>query len=341
MKAVGLTRYLPIDDPESLIDFDAPVPEPGEHDLLVRIEAISVNPIDTKQRAPKPQVEPVPRILGWDAAGIVELVGSGVSRLKPGDAVYYAGDFGRPGCNAQYQCVEDCLVALKPASLDFAQAAALPLTTITAWEALFDRLGLSPDGADAGKTVLIIGAAGGVGSIALQLAQLAGLNVIGTAGRDETRAWVEGLGLRQTIDHGRPLAPQLAALGHPQVDCVLNLNDTDRYWDVIADVLKPQGHACSLVDSKRLLDQSLYKAKSLTHTWEAMFTRARYRTPDMAQQGRILERVAQWFDSGRLRPTLTQTLSPISAACLRQAHALLESGSSIGKLALTGWNTEA
>lgn len=337
MKAVGLTRYLPINDPESLIDVELPKPEPGERDLLVRVEAISVNPVDTKVRSPKDKLESTPRVLGWDAAGVVERVGAAVQLFQPGDAVYYAGEIGRPGSNAQWQVVDERLVGRKPRTLDYAQAAALPLTTITAYEALFERLGIDAGGGDRGKSLLIIGAAGGVGSIALQLAQLAGLVVIGTVGRDETRRWTRGLGLELQVDHGQPLPGQLSALGHPEVDYVLNLNDTDRYWQVSAELLKPQGKLCTIVENRCALDQNLYKSKSLTHVWEFMFTRAMFKTADMNEQHRILQRVADWIDQGRLKPTLTETLTPISAANLRLAHAKLESGSTIGKLALSGW----
>jgi NADPH2:quinone reductase len=337
MKAIGLTRYLPIQNPESLLDVELPMPGPEARDLLIRVEAISVNPVDTKIRAPKDKLEPAPRVLGWDAAGVVESVGSEATLFKPGDAVYYAGEIGRPGCNSQFQVVDERLAGRKPQALSYAQAAALPLTTITAYEALFDRLGIDADGRDRGKSLLIIGAAGGVGSIALQLARLAGLSVIGSVGRDETRRWTASLGLELMVDHSQPLQGQLAALGHPEVDYVLNLNNTDRYWQVTAEVLRPQGKVCTIVENTGALDQSLYKSKSLTHTWEFMFTRAMFKTADMAEQGQILNRVAGWLDQNALKPTLAETLSPIDAANLRRAHARLESGATIGKLALSGW----
>lgn len=337
MKAVALSRYLPIDHAESLLDVELPVPEPGPQDLLVRVEAISVNPVDTKVRAPKSKVEATPRVLGWDVAGVVERVGAQVSLFQPGDAVYYAGDITRPGGNAQFHLVDERIVGRKPRTLDFAQAAALPLTTITAYEALFERLGLDPDGADRGKSLLVIGAAGGVGSIALQLAAIAGLTVIATAGRSETRDWVLGLGATHAIDHGRPLPAQLAALGHAQVDYVLNLHDTDRYWEVTGEVLKAQGKVCTIVENSGPLNQSLYKSKSLTHAWEMMFARPMYRTDDMIEQHRLLDRVADWIDAGRIRHTLTERLAPIDAHQLREAHRRLESKSMLGKLVVAGW----
>jgi len=338
MKAIGITRYLPIADPESLVDIELPTPIAAGRDLLVRVEAISVNPVDTKVRSPKDKVEPTPRVIGWDAAGVVEAVGPEVTLFKPGDAVYYAGEIGRPGSNAQFQLVDERLVGRKPRTLDYAQAAALPLTTITAYEALFERLGISVDGSDRGKSLLIIGAAGGVGSIALQLAKLAGLIVIGTVGREETREWTASLGLELMADHGEPLPGQLSALGHPEVDFVLNLNNTDRYWQVTAELLKPRGKVCTIVENSGPLDQSLYKSKSLTHVWEFMFTRAMFKTPDLIELHHLLNRVAGWIDTGQLKPTLTETLSPINAAKLRVAHAKLESGRTIGKLALIGWD---
>ena len=338
MKAVALTRYLPIDDPQALFDVELPEPEPGPHDLLVDVEAISVNPVDTKVRAPKDRTEPQPRVLGWDAAGRVLAVGRDVRGFQPGDAVYYAGDLTRPGCNAQRQCVDARIAALRPQRLSAAESAALPLTALTAYEALFDGLGIDVDGGrDVGKSLLIIGAAGGVGSIALQLARLAGLRVIGSVSRDATRAWVASLGLTETVDHRQPLPPQLAALGVPEVDYILNCASSDQYWSVCAELLRPRGKACSIVENRQALDQSLYKNKSLSHVWEFMFTRSMYRTADMEQQGHILQRIAAWIDTGTLRSTLHDHDQPICAATLRAAHAELESGRSIGKRVLSGW----
>jgi NADPH2:quinone reductase len=338
MKAVALTRYLPIANPESLLDVELPTPRAAGRDLLVRVEAISVNPVDTKVRSPKDKVESSPKVIGWDAAGVVEAVGPEVTLFKAGDAVYYAGEIGRPGSNSQFQLVDERLVGRKPRTLDFAQAAALPLTTITAYEAMFERLGIAVDGSDRDKSLLIIGAAGGVGSIALQLAKLAGLTVIGTVGRAETREWTASLGLDLSIDHGKPLPEQLSALGHAEVDYVLNLNNTDRYWDVTAEVLKPRGKVCTIVENTGPLNQGPYKTKNLTHAWEHMFVRGVYQTADMIEIHHMLNRVADWIDAGQLKPTLTATLSPINAANLREAHARLESGRTIGKLALIGWS---
>ncbi|PZQ18545.1 MAG: zinc-binding alcohol dehydrogenase family protein [Rhodanobacter denitrificans] len=338
MKAIALTRYLPIDDPESLVEVDLPDPTADGHDLLVRVEAISVNPVDTKLRAPKAQVESEPRVLGFDAAGTVVAVGPDVTGFKPGDAVYYAGDVTRPGSNAQLQRVDARLVGRKPATLDFAQAAALPLTTITAWELLFQRMPYAADGGGAGKTLLIIAGAGGVGSIAIQLARRAGFTVVATASRPQTVAWCRELGAHHVVDHRQPLAPQLVALGFTTVDAAINLADTDRYWEALGELLAPQGHLGLIVEpSGALRIGDPYKAKCIGIHWEMMFARPRFRTADMAEQGAILDRVAGLIDAGELRTTLTETLSPIDAANLREAHRRLESGTTIGKLALAGW----
>ena len=338
MKAVALTRYLPIDDPQSLVDVELDAPLASGRDLLVRVEAVSVNPVDTKVRAPKPQVEAQPRVLGFDAAGVVEAVGPDATLFRPGDAVWYAGDITRPGSNAQLQLVDERIVARKPATLDFAQSAALPLTALTAWELLFERMGYAVEGGGNGRTLLVIGGAGGVGSIAIQLAKLAGFTVIATASREETAAWCRELGADHVIDHRQPLTPQLQGLGFDAVDAALNLADTDRYWAELGELLAPQGRVGLIVEpagALRIGDP--YKSKCIGIHWEFMFARPRFRTADMAEQGRILARVAGLFDDGRLRGTMRETLSPINAANLRETHRRLESGRSIGKLALSGW----
>ncbi|MGY1409922.1 MULTISPECIES: zinc-binding alcohol dehydrogenase family protein [unclassified Luteimonas] len=338
MKAVALTRYLPIDDAQSLLDVELDAPLASGRDLLVRVEAVSVNPVDTKVRAPKPQVEAQPRVLGFDAAGVVEAVGPDVTLFRPGDEVWYAGDITRPGSNAQYQLVDERIVARKPAALDFAQSAALPLTALTAWELLFERMGYAVEGGGNGRTLLVIGGAGGVGSIAIQLGKLAGFTVVATASREETVAWCSELGADHVIDHRQPLAPQLHTLGLDAVDAALNLADTDHYWTELGELLAPQGRVGLIVEpagALRIGDP--YKSKCIGIHWEFMFARPRFRTADMAEQGRILARVAALFDEGRLRGTMRDTLSPINAANLREAHRRLESGRTIGKLALSGW----
>ncbi|AGW94306.1 MULTISPECIES: zinc-binding alcohol dehydrogenase family protein [Cupriavidus] len=338
MKAIGLTQYLPISDPRSLQEVEIDKPTPTGHDLLVKIEAIAVNPVDTKVRAPKPQVEPAPRVLGWDAAGTVAAVGPGVTLFKVGDPVYYAGSITRPGTNAEYHLVDERIVGHKPASLDFANAAALPLTAITAWEALFDRLGISPKGDHAGRSVLIIGGAGGVGSIGIQLAKvLAGLTVIATASRPESQEWCRKLGADHTVDHRGDLPAQLKALGFAGVDYILCFNDTDGHFPAMAELVAPQGKICTIVENARPLPVELLKSKSATFVWEFMFTRAMFGTPDMIAQHRLLNEVARLVDAGRLQTTLGENLGRISAENLRRAHAMLEGGRTIGKLVLEGF----
>jgi len=338
MKAVALTRYLPIDDPQSLLDVELPAPVPGEHDLLVRVEAVSVNPVDTKLRAPRPQVEERPRVLGFDAAGTVQAVGAAVQGFAPGDRVYYAGDVTRPGSNAELQAVDARLAAHAPRSLDAAQAAALPLVAITAWELLFQRMPFDSEQGGRGKSLLVIAGAGGVGSIAIQLARRAGFAVIATASRPETAEWCRAMGAQHVVDHHRPLAPQLAALGFAQVDAAVDFADTDAYWEPLGELLAPQGHVGLIVEPKGALRiGDPYKAKCIGIHWEFMFARPRFRTPDMAEQGRILARVAQLVDAGELKSIQRETLSPINAANLREAHRRLESGTTVGKLVLAGW----
>ena len=338
MKAVALTRYLPIDDPQSLLDVELPVPTASGHDVLVRVEAISVNPVDTKIRSPKPQVEAEPKVLGYDAAGVVEAVGEHVTLFQPGDEVYYAGDVTRSGSNAQFQLVDERLVGRKPTTLDFAQAAALPLTAITAWELLFDRMPYSIDMEGNTRSLLIIAGGGGVGSIAIQLARHADFTVIATASRTETADWCKSMGAHHVIDHRQPLAPQLESLGFKQVDAVLNLADTDRYWEVIGEIIAPLGHVGLIVEPSGLLKiGDPYKAKSIGIHWEMMFARPRFRTADMIEHHRLLGRVASLVDAGELRTTHTETLGSINAANLREAHRRLESGTTIGKLVLAGW----
>lgn len=338
MKAVGLTRYLPIDDPAALVDIEIDQPVPGARDLLVKVEAIAVNPVDAKVRAPKDKIEATPRVLGWDASGVVTAVGADVTMFKVGDPVYYAGSITRPGANAEFHLVDERIAGSKPASLDFAQAAALPLTAITAWEALFDRLGVSPSGDDAGRSLLIIGGAGGVGSIGIQLAKtLANLNVIATAARPESQAWCKRLGADHTIDHRGDIPAQLRALGFPHVDYILCFNDTDQHFGAMAAAIAPQGKICSIVENAGPLAIGELKSKSATFVWEFMFTRAMYETADMSEQHRLLNEVARLVDAGRLQTTVGEHLGRIDAAGLRRAHAMLEEGKTIGKLVLEGF----
>ncbi len=335
MKAVAYTEHgLPISDPRALQDITLPIPSPGPRDLRVAVRAISVNPVDTKVRNGVAVTEP--RVLGWDAVGIVDAVGSEVGLFQPGDAVFYAGAIGRPGSNAEYQLVDERIVGHKPASLDDAAAAALPLTAITAWELLFDRLRI-PEGGGEGQTLLVIGAAGGVGSILVQLArQLTRLTVIGTASRPDTQDWVYGLGAHHVIDHSQPLTDGLQRLGIAEVSHVASLTHTDQHFDQIVAALAPQGQL-ALIDDPGQLDVMALKRKSLSLHWESMFTRSSFNTPDLDRQHALLERVAALVDAGVLRTTLGEHYGRIDAANLRRAHALIESHRARGKLVLEGF----
>ena len=335
MRAIGFYRYLPIEDPESLIDIEIPTPIPAGRDLLVKVHAVSVNPVDVKVRAPKSQVEQSPRILGWDVAGVVAQVGSECTLFKPGDEVYYSGSIARPGGNSEFHLVDERIVGHKPKSLNFAQAAALPLTAIAAWEALFDRLAI-PRQADqnAGKSMVIIGAAGGVGSIATQLGRLAGLIVIGTASRPESIQWAKEHGAAFTISHREAFAPQLKHLGFESVDYIFCLNSTEKHWRNMTEVIAPQGKICSIVEMEEPVDLTALQQKSVTFVWEWMFTRAFYQTSDMIEQHHLLTELAKLVDAGKIGTTLSERLEPITAANLRQAHKNVETGSMMGKIVL-------
>ena len=338
MKAIGLYRYLPIDDSESLLDLEVEDPEPTGRDLLVEVKAIAVNPVDYKSRAPRPQVESTPKILGWDVAGVVKTAGPEAALFKPGDAVYYAGSRTRPGGNSELHLVDERIVGRKPRNLRFADAAALPLTTLTAWEALFDRLGVSKAGADRGKSVLIVGGAGGVGSIAVQLAKrLAQLRVIATASRPESGKWVRELGADDVVDHTRDLVAQIGALGRGDVDYILCCNSTDHHFPAFAALIAPQGRICSIVNTTKPVDLAPLMQKSVTFAWELMFTRPMFQTADMIVQHQILDATAGLVEAGTLRTTAATRLSPINAANLKKAHALLEGGHVVGKIVLEGF----
>ena len=339
MKAVGCTYPLPITDSDALQDRELPKPSPDGRDLLVRVEAVSVNPVDTKIR--RSQVaehqEGVLRMLGWDVAGVVDSFGSAVNLFQAGDEVYYSGSLIRQGANSEYHLVDERLVAKKPVSLSMAQAAALPLTTITAYEALFDRMAISNDGGSEGKAILIIGGAGGVGSLAIQLAKIAKLHVIATASRHESQSWCGKMGADEVIDHTRSIPDQLEQLHRPMVDYILNTSQTDQHWQAMCEAIKPQGRICGIVETAESVDLNALKRKSATFSWEFMFTRSMYQTEDMIEQHKLLTRIAEWVDRQKIQSTLTETLSPINAANLRTAHAKIEAGHMIGKLVLTGW----
>lgn len=337
MKAVGYHLSLPITHPESLVDLELPAPVPGPRDLLVRVAAVSVNPVDTKVRRSRAPQPGQPEVLGWDAVGRVEALGAEVQGFAVGDRVYYAGAINRPGSNAELHLVDHRIAARAPESLGDADAAGLPLTAITAWELLFDRLGVT-EGGGAGQTLLVVGAAGGVGSVLVQLArQLTQLRVVGTASRPETQAWVRQLGAHAVVDHTQPLRAQLTATGIAEVELIASLTHTDQHWAALVDVAAPQGRIGLIDDPATLLDVMALKRKALSLHWELMFTRSLFGTADMAEQGRLLARVAALVDEGRLRSTVSEHLSPINAARLRHAHALLEGGRMRGKLVLSGF----
>jgi NADPH2:quinone reductase len=337
MRAVGYKQSLPIESAESLLDIELERPVPQGCDLLVAVKAISVNPVDTKVRrraAPK-DGEP-PKVLGYDATGIVEATGPDVSLFKVGDAVWYAGSIIRPGTNSEYHLVDERIVGAKPKSLDFAAAAALPLTSITAWEVLFDRFGIARHGGE-GQSLLIIGGAGGVGSIAIQLARaLTRLTVIATASRPQTQSWCRELGAHHVIDHSRPMPEQVKAIGHRFVDTIFGVTESGEHFDAIAEMIAPQGKF-GLIDDPKSLDVGKLKGKSASLHWEAMFTRSTFQTADMEAQHRLLNEVAAMVDGGTIRTTVQENLGRINAASLRRAHGMIESGRTRGKIVLEGW----
>lgn len=337
MKAVGFYTPLPIEDDRSLIDIEIPTPTLRPHDLLVRVGAISVNPADVKVRASVTPPNGTPRILGYDAVGVVEAMGPEVTLFRPGDAVFYAGCIDRPGTYAELHAVDERIVGRKPASLSSAEAAALPLTSITAWELLFDRLGVPYGVKSAAGAILIVNGAGGVGSILTQIARrLTGLTVIATASRPETIAWCREMGAHHVIDHHQPLDEGLKAIDIAEVQYVAGLTATDRHLAAITRALAPQG-ALALIDDPETLDIGPLKSKSLSVHWELMFTRPLYGTRDLIRQHHILNEVAELVDAGLLRTTLRDTLGSVNAVNLRRAHQLVESGRSIGKVVLGGW----
>lgn len=335
MRAVAFTHSLPITAEDSLLDIEIPTPSPRIHDVLVEIQAISVNPVDTKiRRRNEPLGEP--RILGFDAAGVVREVGSGVTRFGIGDEVYYAGAVDRAGSNAQFQVVDERIVARKPKTLGFAAAAALPLTTLTAWEMLFDRFAIPRDRTHH-DTLLIIGGGGGVGSIAIQLARhLTGLVVVATASRPETRAWCSDLGAHHVINHHHDLVAQLATCDLPAPTYIFCTNHVDQHWRSLCHVLAPEGHI-GLIESTSSPDLAEVFSKSASIHTEYMFSRSLHQTSRMVEQHNILQAVGRLIDQGILRTSMTENFGPITAANLRRAHAAIESGSTRGKIVLEGF----
>src|ERR1700738_222819 len=337
MKAIGYQVSKPILADDSLIDFDVAVVKPGPYDLQVRVRAVSVNPVDIKQRLNTAPPAGQTRILGFDAAGVVESVGEKVTLFKPGDEVFYAGAIDRPGTNSELHLVDERIVGRKPKTLSFTEAAALPLTSITAWELLFDRLGVPCGRKTRGGTLLIIKGAGGVGSILTQLARrLTGLTVVGTASRTETVAWCRKMGAHHVIDHRRPLNEGLKAIGFPTVEYVAGLTAPDQPLPAIVEAIAPQGHL-ALIDDPQTLNILPFKRKSVSVHWELMFTRSLFQTADMVEQHHLLNEVADLVDAGLLATTLTKDVGPINATNLRHAHALIESGRSYGKILLSGF----
>lgn len=350
MKAIAYQQSLPIDHPDALVAITLPDPTPSGRDLLVEVKAIAVNPVDTKLRRLTQPDEGEWKVLGFDATGVVRAVGPEVSLFKPGDHVWYAGSIARPGSNSELQLVDERIVGPMPGSLDFATAAALPLTSLTAWEMLFDRLAIerskhsnnpnNPNNSNHHneKAILIIGAAGGVGSIMVQLARrLTNLNVIATASRPESQAWIRDLGAHHVIDHSKAFAPQLAAIGIANPDYVVSLTHTDDYFAQIVDIIAPQGKFGLIDDPEETIDILKLKRKSVSLHWELMFTRSLYTTADIQAQHTILTEVAALVDAGTIRTTLGENFGRINAENLRRAHALIESGKARGKIVLEGF----
>jgi zinc-binding alcohol dehydrogenase family protein len=333
MKAVGHYQSHPVEHPDSLLDVEAPAPKPEGRDLLVEVRAVSVNPVDTKRRVAGLKPGEL-KILGYDAAGVVQAVGPAATLFKPGDEVYYAGSNQRPGTNSELHLVDERIVGAKPRRLSFAEAAALPLTTITAWEGLFERLGISKTGAHEGRRLLILGGAGGVGSIAIQLAKkLARLHVTASASRPESIAWVKKLGADATVDHAKPLAEQLGG----EADYVFICTNTDPVFRMLPKITAPQGRICSIVRTLQPVELAPLQEKSLTFAWEGMFTRSTFQTPDMQAQHELLEAAARHVDAGTLVTTYTENLGKICAERLKIAHRRIEQGHTIGKLVLEGF----
>ncbi|API52456.1 Zn-dependent oxidoreductase [Rhizobium leguminosarum] len=337
MRAVAYKTPQPISAETSLIDVELPMPEAGGHDLLVEIKAVSVNPVDVKVRAHSAPPADELKVLGWDAAGIVKAIGPEVTLFRPGDEVFYSGVISRPGTNAEFHLVDERIVGTKPKSLDFAAAAALPLTSITAYEALFDRLKVQDAVSGGARSILIIGGAGGVGSIAIQIARaLTDLTVIATASRQETQDWVKELGAHHVVDHSRPIAPQVAALGIGAPGFIFSTTNTDSHIGDIVEAIAPQGRF-ALIDDPKTLDIVPFKRKAVSVHWELMFTRPLYGTPDMIEQHKLLNKISELVDAGKIRTTLSEIVGPINASNLKTAHAMVESGRMRGKAVLAGF----
>ncbi|GGG12071.1 zinc-binding alcohol dehydrogenase family protein [Rhizobium wenxiniae] len=337
MKAIGYYKNKPVTEPDALVDIEVPKPEPGPHDLLVKVEAISVNPADVKQRGNSAPTDGQARILGYDAVGIVEKVGSSVRLFEPGDAVFYAGAINRQGTYAEYHVVDERVVGPKPKTISSAEAAALPLTSLTAWELLFEKLGVQYGTKSSREAILIINGAGGVGSVLTQIARrLTGLTVIATASRPETIDWVKQMGAHHVVDHRKPLDEEMRRIGIPHVKYVAGLTATDRHQQAILEILKPRG-ALAMIDDPDIFDVVKFKRKSLSVHWELMFTPTLFQTPEMDDQHRILTEISALVDSGVIKTTMRENAGKITAENLRNVHALLESGRGLGKTVLSGF----
>lgn len=335
MQAVGYYQQTEITEHDALVDINLPIPTASGHDLLIAVKAVSVNPVDAKVRKSTAAPEGQAKVLGWDAAGVVIAVGEAVSHFKVGDQVWYAGSITRAGSNSEYQLVDERIVGHMPITLSYAEAAALPLTSITAWELLFDRLNVPRD--NPAPSLLVIGAAGGVGSVLVQLArQLTKLTIVATASKPESKAWLTSIGAHHVINHHQPMAKQLAEIAVSEVDYVISLNNTDAYFTQIVDIIKPQGKF-ALIDDPELIDVRLLKRKSVSLHWELMFTRAIFNTSDMIKQHELLNELAKLVDQGAIKSTIKQPLGKINAKNLIKAHAMIESGKTIGKVVLEGF----
>ena len=338
MRAIGYKNSKPITEADALIDFDLPVPQAKGRDLLVEVKAVSVNPVDAKIRLGQPPENGATRVLGFDAAGVVKAVGEGVTLFKPGDEVFYAGAINRPGSNSEFQLVDERIVGRKPKSLSFEEAAALPLTAITAYEALFDRLKVKDPVPGSANAILIIGGAGGVGSIAVQLArQLTDLTVIATASRPETKEWAKALGAHHVIDHSQPLAPQVEALGLGAPGFIFSTTQSDQHAADSVALIAPQGRFALIDDPKGGFDAMPFKRKAISIHWEMMFARPVFETADIIEQHNLLNHVSDLVDAGKIKTTLTEVFGTINAANLIKAHRLIESGTAKGKIVLSGF----
>lgn len=337
MKAVGFKEHLPVSNPNSLIDFEEPRPAAKGHDLLIHVNAVSVNPVDVLVRRGGHGKLKKPKVIGWDAVGTVEKIGDQVTLFNIGDRVFYAGSFIRPGSNSEFQLVDERIVGHAPRHLSDAKAAAMPLTSLTAWEALFEQLEINPDSKQENRkhNILIINGSGGVGSIATQLAHWAGLHVIASASRPETIKWTTGLGTDETVNHRNNLVTEVRNLGYQYVDYILELNDLDGHWDEMAEIIKPCGRIASITENRHPVDLKKLTKKRAKFAWEWMYSKSYYQTADMESQHVILNNIADLLDARIIQNTLTKQLGSINADNLRSAHQLVESNHMIGKVVVS------